>query len=198
MRELFKALLLLCFFLGIFVAAAPFRADAIEISPSDKRVPAEFIHRPGKRYSIFAGNPARVQKVNEVQVKDFESKIELAQKELSLENLKKGDSSLNLSFEVTNKGKRSYVLSFPDSQRYDIMIQNAAKEVIYAWSDDKEFIKESGQSFLNRKEKIVFKPAPAIDLTPILDTLKPGVYQVTAFLSNYPEVVAQTELRIVP
>lgn len=189
-----------CIFLSsIFIlSGAVVATHAIEVSPSDKRVPMKFIHRPGKRYSIFSGDPARVQKVNEVHVKDLESKLELEKKELSLTALKAGDATLGLSFEVLNKGKRSYVLSFPDSQRYDIILQNSSKEVVYAWSDDKEFVKESGQSFLNKKEKIVFKPSPPIDLTPVLKTLSPGSYQVIAVLSNYPEVVANADLRITP
>lgn len=188
------------FYLQVMVLGSVFLAIcsswAIDVNPSKDTVPEKFTNPKGKRFSIFAGDPARVQRANEVNVKDFEGKIELAKKDISLVDLKtmeatQGKVLLDLTFIVKNKGNRNYILSFPDAERYDINIKNSAGEVIYTWSEDKEFVKEVGQSFINKNESLAYTPNPPVDITALLPKLKEGDYTISATLSNYPEIRAE-------
>jgi hypothetical protein len=176
-------------------------AWAIEISPSDTRVPDRFINPPGKRFSIFSGDPERVQKVNEINLKDFDANLEFAKNEYSLAEWKFGSDGnpvFDLTFKIKNKSKRSYILSFPDAQRYDFLIKGPKNEVVYIWSEDKTFTKDIGQTFINKNENISFKPNPEINVRKFIDKLAPGEYKVVAILSNYPEIKAERTLVIKP
>lgn len=170
-----------------------------EIDPSAKKMPDKFINPTGKRFSIFAGDPERVQRVNEVNVKDFAASIELPKNTASLADLNSSAKPiLDLTFLVANSNRRSYILSFPDAQRYDFALQNAQGTILYTWSDDKIFVKEVGQIFLNKGDKLAFKPHPELILTPLLSKLSPGVYKVRAGLANYPEVQAEATWTLQP
>jgi TusA-related sulfurtransferase len=183
----------------IFLASA-LPAAAIDINPSKQTVPDRFINPPGKRFSIFAGDPERVQKVNEVQIKDFTAKLEIVRKEISLEEIRLSSDekpALDALFTVQNIGKRSYTLSFPDAQRYDFMVQNAAGEAVYVWSDDKIFVQEIGKSFVNAGERLSFRPYPHLNLSGVLKKLQPGEYKLTAILCNYTELKAEAPFTII-
>jgi hypothetical protein len=135
-------------------------------------------------------------------VEDFEAKIELdhdLQNSLTIlkTQAEKGDE-FGLKFTVKNKSDRSYTLSFPDAQRYDIQIFNSAGTKIYDWSDDKKFEREVGKTFVNRHESISFTPDPSILLSSIVPKLVPGDYKIVVFLSNYPEIKAETPWRVLP
>jgi hypothetical protein len=76
------------------------------------------------RFSIFAGDPERVQRVNEIKFEDFKASLDLPLKEYSMTSIQseENETTLDLTFSIVNEGKKSYTLSFPDSQRYDIII----------------------------------------------------------------------------
>ncbi|MFZ5807540.1 MAG: BsuPI-related putative proteinase inhibitor [Verrucomicrobiota bacterium] len=189
--------LLLC----LFAAGIALDVCAVEISPSRRVVPESFTNPPGKRFSIFAGDPERVQKANEVKVQDFQAKIELAKKESSLGQLHgmaERHQALEMNFIVQNKGEKNYTLSFPDAQRYDIMIKDPSGNAVYIWSDDKTFVKEIGKCFVNKNECLTFIPNPEIDLADLMPYLRPGAYKITAILANYPEIHAETDWLIKP
>ncbi len=174
---------------------------AIDVSPSKRVVPEDFTNPKGKKFSIFSGDPERVQRANEVKVQDFEGSLEFSKKEYSVAQLKNGSNKnpiLELLFRVENKADRSYTLSFPDAQRYDIMIQDPKGEVIYMWSEDKTFVKEVGKLFVNKQEKVTFTPDPPVEITPFLEKLQAGTYKVTVILSNYSEIRAQGDWVVKP
>jgi len=173
------------------------QALAADIDPSVQKVPDQFINPHGKRFSIFAGDPERVQRANEVNVHDFTAQLDLGKPPTTLADLK-NQPTLDISFIVSNGDKRSYILSFPDAQRYDILITDSTGKTVYTWSADKIFVKEIGRCFVNKDDKLLYKPNPPVDLTSVLPLFKPGVYKVKASLSNYPEITTTADWVLQP
>ncbi|NJK92809.1 MAG: hypothetical protein HC904_13895 [Blastochloris sp.] len=187
----------LLFALGSGILALP--QIHAQINPSRSSVPDKFINPPGKRYSIFAGDPERVQKANEVNIKDFSGDLSIEPKTLSLSG-KASDgiapNQFKLGFKVKNTSKRSYTLSFPDAQRYDIAVTRPDGSLVYLWSEDKAFVQKEGSSFVNAGETLEFVEFLALDT--LRAKVSPGTYQVQVILANYPEVTAKGSLEIVP
>ncbi|MGF1678824.1 MAG: BsuPI-related putative proteinase inhibitor [Candidatus Methylacidiphilales bacterium] len=167
--------------------------QAADISPSRTVVPDSFRNPPGKRFSIFSGDPERVQKANEVNVKDLHATVKIEPVEISLSQ---PDAQLVCQMVVQNKGSRNYTLSFPDAQRFDLAIVTADDQLLYLWSEDKIFVQATGMSFLNAGEMIEFKQGLPVEL--IREKCRPGKYKVAMILSNYPEVKAAAEFIVHP
>lgn len=166
---------------------------AVDISPSRTVVPEKHRDAPGKRYSIFAGDPERVQKANEVNVDEFLASLDLDLPAISLT----GDySEITAKFLIHNRSDKSYTLSFPDAQRYDLALVTMDDRLLYLWSSDKMFVQETGMSFLNENEKLMFKQP--IPLSLIKQKCKPGKYKIAMILSNYPELKAAAEIQVTP
>ncbi len=166
----------------------------------DNRQRAEQLRNPnkGNRFSIFAGDPERIQKANAVNLADFEGVLEISPDKASLSAMDTDPSNnkIGFNFHVRNKGARSYTLSFPDSQRFDYEIYSGDGRLLYRWSQDKEFVQVIGSSFINPGERITF--SEALPLNKLKSLLSPGNYSMTIELSNYPEVVANSAFILVP
>ena len=185
--------------LVLLLLVTVFYAHAVDIDPSRRVIPQKFTNPPGKRFSIFGGDPERVQRANEVNVEDFKGMLEMPVKEfslISLQNAAEKKETFDFSFRVKNTAGRSYTLSFPDAQRYDFMITNKNGDVIYVWSEDKEFIKEIGKTFMNGREEVIYKPNPPVYISDFVSKLSIGTYLLTAIVSNYPEIKATAEFSI--
>lgn len=168
---------------------------AVDVSPSRKVVPDQFRNPPGKRYSIFAGDPKRVQKANEVEVKDFSASVEVTPPVFSLSGDIE-DEEVTATLTVRNQSDRDYTLSFPDAQRYDLALVTLSDKLIYLWSSDKMFVQQTGMSFLNGGEILKFTQTLSKDL--LAEKVQPGTYKIAMILSNYPEIKAAAELKIIP
>jgi hypothetical protein len=166
--------------------------NAIEIDPGAKKVPEQFYNSKGG-FSIFTGDPERIQKTNKIDFKDFEAKVSLQPATLSLGS---PGAVIKVDFSVRNIGKKTYVLSYPDAQRYDVWIKNAAGQVVYKWSADKLFVQEVGTSLLNANDRIAF--LPQVNISDFDLPAQPGVYTVEVVLANYPDVKGTTMLTLTP
>lgn len=175
-------------------------ALAIDISPSKETVPSKFRNNSaGKRFSIFSGDPKRIQRANEIKVSDFKATVRTEPGTLSLTaTTDDGDPAyFEAVLKVTNKAKkRNYTLSFPDSQRFDFAIGTSKQNVFYQWSEDKFFTEDVGTSFLNAGEFIAFRQR--ISAKDLRGKVVPGKYRLLAVLANYPELYAETEITITP
>lgn len=176
--------------LGLFLSTTLL---AVDISPSRTVVPEKYRNAPGKRYSIFAGDPERVQKANEVNTKEFEARVELEVPTISLSS--EGTEVIS-NFIIHNSGSKSYTLSFPDAQRFDLALVTMDDQLLYLWSSDKMFVQSTGMSFLNGGEKLMFSESLPISL--IKEKCQPGKYKIAMILSNYPELKAAAELIVSP
>jgi Intracellular proteinase inhibitor len=186
----------LLFMLGLFIQGSSHAAD---INPSKQTLPDKFVNPGGKRYSIFAGDPERVQRANEVNVKDFSGELALEPKALSLSGQVSEGTAPNqfkLTLKVKNNGKRSYTLSFPDSQRFDIAITTPEGTLVYLWSEDKAFVQKEGTSFINSGESLAY--SEFLPLEALKAKMTPGTYNVQMIFANYPEITARGTLQITP
>jgi hypothetical protein len=174
-------------------------ASASDINPSKQTLPDKFVNPPGKRYSIFAGDPERVQRANEVNIKDFSAELSVEPKSLSISGQVAEGAAPNqfkISFKIKNTSKKKVTLSFPDAQRYDIAVNSSDGRLVYLWSADKMYVQTEGISFVNGGESITFIDFLPLEL--IKDKMPPGSYTVQMILANYPEVTATTNFQLIP
>jgi len=166
---------------------------AADVSPSRETVPQKFREPPGGRFSIFSGDPDRIKKANRVDLDKFETEIKVENPKVSLSE---PGAMVKVTFSIKNIGKKAYTLSFPNAQRFDIAVADAEGNVLYLWSEDKIFIEEVGASMLNPLDRITF--VETIPLAHFRPKAKTGSYTVAAVLSNYPELIAKTNVEIEP
>ncbi|MEO0454830.1 MAG: BsuPI-related putative proteinase inhibitor [Verrucomicrobiota bacterium] len=183
---------ILVFILGFL---APASLLAVDVSSSKDTVPKKFIDPPGKRYSLFAGDPERVQRANEVKIEDFVASLKIDPAPISLAELGATDE-VQFSLVIENTSKRAYTLSFPDSQRFDLAIVTPSDDLVYLWSENKAFVEQTGMSFINGGEKIQF--SEKIKGQKLKSLVVPGAYKVVMILANYPEIKAAQDFNISP
>ncbi len=188
-----------CLFLCLVTVIAFGSAFAIEVNPSKDTLPASaWDSSGGNHFSIFNGDPKRIQRANAVDPKSFDSKVEVSPNPLSLKAVKSvgPNPSIKITFSVHNHGKKTYTLSFPTTQRWDFRIVNASGGVVYTYTDDHAFLQTVGTSMVNHDDKLVYPESVAFDDMTL--PLNPGVYTVQAILANYPEINATTQLTVQP
>jgi len=188
------------FYLAALLGMAVFdAAPAIDINPSKDNQPASFWQEgAGNSFSIFNGDPKRIQRANAVDPKSFDEKVEVAPNPLSLKALKAiaPNPSIKIVFSVHNHAKKTYTLSFPTAQRWDFRIVNAAGTPIYIYSDNCEFEQAVGSSMVNNDDKLVY--TETVDFDDLSQPLEPGTYTVQTVMANYPDMRAQTQLMVQP
>ena len=171
--------------------------SAIDVDPSRRTVPDKFVNPGGKRFSIFAGDPERVQKANEVNLKAFQADVQIEPKRISLNEVKNDSSKAPaMNFHVKNISKKSYTLSFPDSQRFDYVILNAGGQMVYQWSADKRYVDRIDSLMVNPTEQIEYSDKLPLGAKPA--SFPPGIYTIKVILSNYPEITAEQTLEVAP
>jgi hypothetical protein len=188
------------FSLAVFCSMAAFdAASAIDINPSKDNQPASFwTSGGGNSFSIFNGDPKRIQRANAVDPKSFDAKVEVSPNPLSIKGLKAivPNPSIKITFSVHNHAKRTYTLSFPTAQRWDFRILNSAGTPIYVYSDNCEFEQTVGTSMVNNDDKLVY--IETVDFDDLSQPLQPGTYTVQTVMANYPDMHAQTQLTVQP
>jgi hypothetical protein len=187
------------FFLALPMTAAVFgMARAIDINPSKDNQPPSFWDTGGNRFSIFNGDPKRIQRANAVDPKSFDSKVEISPNPLSLQAAKAqgANPSFKITFAVHNHAKKTYTLSFPTAQRWDFRVLNAAGTPIYVYSDNCEFEQKVGTSMVNNDDRLVY--IETVDFNDLSEHLAPGVYTVQTVMANYPEIHAEVKLTVLP
>ena len=193
MRRIFFPLVAL---LGAAVFDA---AWAIDVNPSKVNEPPSYFSSGGvSRFSIFNGDPKRIQRANAVDPKSFDTKVEFSPNPLSLKALKAiaPNPSLKITFSVHNHAKKTYTLSFPTAQRWDFRILDATGKPIYIYSDNCEFEQAVGSSMVNNDDKLVY--TETVDFDDLSQPLAPGIYTVQTVMANYPDMRAQTQMTVQP
>jgi hypothetical protein len=174
-------------------------APAIDINPSkDNQPPSFWSSGSGNSFSIFNGDPKRIQRANAVDPKSFDTKVEVSPNPLSLKALKAiaPNPSIKIVFSVHNHAKKTYTLSFPTAQRWDFRIVDATGKAIYVYSDNCEFEQTVGSSMVNNDDKLVY--TETVDFDDLSEPLAPGTYTVQTVMANYPAMRAQTQMTVQP
>jgi len=181
-----------------FMILAGGAARAIDINPSKDNQPPSFWESSGNHFSIFNGDPKRIQRANEVNPKSFDAKVDVSPNPLSIKALKATapNPSVRITFAVHNHGKKTYTLSFPTAQRWDFRIMDATGKAVYVYSDNCEFEQKIGSSMVNQDDKLVYMET--VDFDDLNEPLQPGTYTVQTVMANYPEIHAEAQLTVQP
>jgi hypothetical protein len=173
-------------------------ASALDINPSKNTQLPSFWEDSGNHFSIFNGDPKRIQRANEVDPKSFDTKLEVLPNPLSLKTILAvgPNPSVKIAFSVHNHAKKTYTLSFPTTQRWDFRIVTATGAVVYAYTEDHQFLQTTGISMVNNDDKLVYMES--VDFNDMDVPLTPGLYTVQAVLANYPAMTAQTQFTVQP
>jgi hypothetical protein len=184
--------------LAVIVLVARGTAMAMDINPSKDNQPPSFWQSGGNHFSIFNGDPKRIQRANEVDPKAFDTKVEVSPSPISIKALKAAaaNPSIKITFSIHNHGKKTYTLSFPTAQRWDFRIIDAAGKAIYVYSDNCEFEQKIGASMVNHDDKLTY--IETVDFDDMTEPLAPGAYTVQVVMANYPEMHAQTQVTVQP
>jgi hypothetical protein len=171
---------------------------AIDVNPSKNNQPPSFYTDGGRSFSIFNGDPKRIQRANAIDPKSFDVKLELSPNPLSIKALKAiaPNPSIRITFGVHNHGKKTFTLSFPTAQRWDFRLVDSGGKAIYVYSDNCDFEQKIGSSMVNPDDKLVY--TETVDFDDLVQPLSPGVYTLQAFLANYPDMHAETQLTVQP
>jgi hypothetical protein len=182
--------------LGLVVMDA---ARAIDINPSKNNQPPSFWDSGGgTRFSIFNGDPKRIQRANAVDPKSFDEKLDVSPNPLSIQAVKAASPNpvIKITFSIHNHSKKTYTLSFPTAQRWDFRILNSAGTPIYVYSENCEFEQKVGTSMVNNDDKLVY--SETVEFGDLNAALMPGTYTVESVLANYPEMHATATLTVQP
>lgn len=173
-------------------------ARAIEVNPSKNTVPSSSWDTGGNRFTIFNGDPKRIQRANEVEPASFDAKVEVSPNPISIKTAKLvgPNPSFKISFYVHNHAKKTYTLSFPTAQRWDFRISDATGKVLYVYSDNCDFEQKIGSSMVNKDDKLSY--VETVDFDDMSTPLAPGTYKVEAIMANYPEMKAEAQLVVQP
>jgi hypothetical protein len=171
--------------------AGALELSAIDVSPSKDTIPRNSFDMGGNHFSIFNGDPKRIQRANAVDPKAFDCAITLSPNPFSLQAMKVTGPNpiIKLVFTVHNHGKKTYTLSFPTAQRWDFRIKNTLGTAIYTYSDNCDFEQKVGISMVNHDDKLTY--TETVLLSDLDVPLIPGTYTVEAVVANYPEMKAQ-------
>ncbi len=183
---------------GLFVGLSLLPVGAIDVSPSKNTIPRSSFDTGGNSFSIFNGDPKRIQRANAVDPKAFAYQIVISPNPLSLQGTKTGvpNPVIKLTFTVHNHGKKTYTLSFPTAQRWDFRIKTAAGNPIYVSSDNCDFEQKVGVSMVNHDDTLTY--TELVEFSDLDAPLAPGTYTVEAVLANYPDIKTQTPLVVHP
>jgi hypothetical protein len=170
--------------------------SAIDVNPSKDTIPRDSFDMGGNHFSIFNGDPKRIQRANAVDAHSFDSKIVLSPNPFALQVVKAAGPNpiIKLTFTIHNHGKKTYTLSFPTAQRWDFRIKNAAGTSIYTYSDNCDFEQKVGISMVNHDDTLTY--TENVELNDLDSPLTPGTYMVEAVLANYPDIKTQTQFLV--
>jgi hypothetical protein len=173
-------------------------ASAIDVNPSKNTIPRDSFDTGGNRFSIFNGDPKRIQRANEVDEKAFTAKVQIFPNPLSLKDAESigPNPSMKISFWIQNHSKRTFTLSFPTAQRWDFRILDATNKPVYNYTDDHEFVQVVGTSMVNQDDKLSY--SEMVEFEDLSVPLAPGTYTVQAVMANYPDIKAQTQFIVQP
>jgi hypothetical protein len=180
---------------GLFCLVANL-TSAIDINPSKETVPRNSWDTGGNRFTIFNGDPKRIQRANAVDPKSFDTKLVVSPNPLSLRAVEAvgPNPSVKITFAVHNHSKKTYTLSFPTAQRWDFRIEDASGNVIYTYTDDHDFVQTIGTSMVNEDDSLTY--SESVDFSDMTTPLAPGTYVIEAIMANYPEMHAATQLTV--
>ena len=188
-------------FLAVFTVL-PSTLHAADISDTASRTsqPDKFLSAPGliKGGLFMQGSKKRFEGANELNLESYQTRLEVAPAELSLDRIRdpQPNDQITLKFTLKNESDKGSTLYFPTAQRCEAVIRDAEGKVIYTWSEDYDFAQDAGYSYLNAGEHLNYQLT--IPYQALRGKVPVGESTITASLVNYPQLRAEMPLRIQP
>ena len=188
-------------FLAVFTLL-PSTLHAADISDTASRTsqPDKFLSAPGliKGGLFMQGSKKRFEGANELNLESYQTRLEVAPAELSLDRIRdpQPNDQITLKFTLKNESDKGSTLYFPTAQRCEAVIRDSEGKVIYTWSEDYDFAQDAGYSYLNAGEHLNYQLT--IPYQALRGKVPVGESTITASLVNYPQLRAEMPLRIQP
>jgi len=185
-----------------FLALSPRPSLAADISDTASRTsqPDKFLSAPGliKGGLFMQGSKKRFEGANELNLESYQTRLEVAPAELSLDRIRdpQPNDQITLKFTLKNESDKGSTLYFPTAQRCEAVIRDSEGKVIYTWSEDFDFAQDAGYSYLNAGEHLNYQLT--IPYQALRGKVPVGESTITASLVNYPQLRAEMPLRIQP
>ena|GEM_PF-1258775 len=185
-----------------FLALSPRPSPAADISDTASRTsqPDKFLSAPGliKGGLFMQGSKKRFEGANELNLESYQTRLEVAPAELSLDRIRdpQPNDQITLKFTLKNESDKGSTLYFPTAQRCEAVIRDSEGKVIYTWSEDYDFAQDAGYSYLNAGEHLNYQLT--IPYQALRGKVPVGESTITASLVNYPQLRAEMPLRIQP
>jgi hypothetical protein len=198
MKAFFPRIALLAGLLALSLVSS----HAADISDTASRTsqPDKFLSAPGliKGGLFMQGSKKRFEGANELNLESFQTRLEVAPAELSLDRIRdpQPNDQITLKFTLKNESDKGSTLYFPTAQRCEAVIRDAEGKVIYTWSEDYDFAQDAGYSYLNAGEHLNYQLT--IPYQALRGKVPVGESTITASLVNYPQLRAEMPLRIQP
>lgn len=177
-------------------------SPAADISDTASRTsqPDKFLSAPGliKGGLFMQGSKKRFEGANELNLESYQTRLEVAPAELSLDRIRdpQPNDQITLKFTLKNESDKGSTLYFPTAQRCEAVIRDSEGKVIYTWSEDYDFAQDAGYSYLNAGEHLNYQLT--IPYQALRGKVPVGESTITASLVNYPQLRAEMPLRIQP
>ena len=177
-------------------------SHAADISDTASRTtqPDKFLSAPGliKGGLFMQGSKKRFEGANELNLESYQTRLEVAPAELSLDRIRdpEPNDQITLKFTLKNESDKGSTLYFPTAQRCEAVIRDSEGKVIYTWSEDYDFAQDAGYSYLNAGEHLNYQLT--IPYQALRGKVPVGETTITANLVNYPQLRAEMPLRIQP
>ncbi len=177
-------------------------SPAADISDTASRTsqPDKFLSAPGliKGGLFMQGSKKRFEGANELNLESYQTRLEVAPAELSLDRIRdpQPNDQITLKFTLKNESDKGSTLYFPTAQRCEAVIRDSEGKVIYTWSEDYDFAQDTGYSYLNAGEHLNYQLT--IPYQALRGKVPVGESTITASLVNYPQLRAEMPLRIQP
>ena len=198
MKAFFPRIALLAGFVALPLETSP----AADISDTASRTsqPDKFLSAPGliKGGLFMQGSKKRFEGANELNLESYQTRLEVAPAELSLDRIRdpQPNDQITLKFTLKNESDKGSTLYFPTAQRCEAVIRDSEGKVIYTWSEDYDFAQDAGYSYLNAGEHLNYQLT--IPYQALRGKVPVGESTITASLVNYPQLRAEMPLRIQP
>ena len=125
------------------------------------------------------GSAEKIPQYKNPRLRGLVLAVELPQEPVRLSEVRQ----LPVRVTLTNRSDRAVELNFPNEQRIEILLHDAAGRVVNRWSDNRAFAETVGTILINPSEHIEYSETIATrDLTP------GKVFTVEVTLPAYPEL----------
>ncbi|MDB6153278.1 MAG: hypothetical protein JWL90_1731 [Chthoniobacteraceae bacterium] len=134
-----------------------------------------------KPWTIFRGSSEKEKKQGAVNWKDLALTTTFDPVLVKLSETRQ----IKVTLRLANKGKRLQQLSFPTTQRIEVLVRNNAGKLVEQWSEDQSFSDEPTLVAINPGERLEYSVSISTR-----DMTAGQNYSVEAFFPNYDHLKA--------